>query len=360
MKQEILQQFDGYEDTVKEIEAARKLGPDYAQYKGRVEHWINRYHPPRLALRVSDIIEETATAKTFRLVSTDRVLPPFQAGQYLALSFQFGLIKTGRPYSISSSPKNTAYYDVTVRRVPNGLVSNYLLDDIHVGHDFESSGPAGGFVYNPVFHGRSLVFIAGGSGIAPFMSMIRESLEGGLDRDIILFYGNHSSDDVIFHSELVHLASRFKNLRYVPVIEEQGELAPVWPYHKGLITADVIRQTAGDLTGRMFYMCGPSAMYDFCNRELESMGVSRRRIRQESYGPPTHISRCPGWPETLTENTEFRISVNGTKTIPAWAGQSVLTALERGGFYVQSQCHSGECGAHRISIGRYGGGFVGS
>ena len=350
MKQEILQQFDGYEDVVKEIKAARKFGTDYGHYKGQVAHWIDQYHPARLALRVGDIRAETASTKTLRLVSPDRPLPPFQAGQYVALVLRFGQVRTGRPYSISSSPINTGYYDITVRRVPDGLVSGHLLDEIRVGDTLESSGPTGGFVYNPVFHGNALVFIAGGSGIAPFMSMIRETLECGLDRQIVLLYGNRAADDVIFHAELARLASRFGNFRYVPVLEESGALNPPWPCRNGLITRAVIQDAVGDVAGKMFYLCGPAALYDFCREELEALGVPQRRIRQEAYGPPNHISQYPDWPETIPEDATFRVTVNGSAAIPARAGETLLTALERGGYAVPSQCRSGECGLCRVRL----------
>lgn len=350
MKQEILQQFDGYHDVVKEIEAARKYGKDYSHCQGRVAYWIDRYHPSRLPLHVSDIFEETASTKTLRLTASDRSLPPFQAGQYIAFSLRFGQIKTGRPYSISSSPENTGYYDITVRRVPDGLVSSHLLDEIRVGDTLESSGPVGDFVYNPVFHGTSLVLIAGGSGIAPFMSMIRETLECGLNREIVLLYGNRTASDIIFHAELVRWASRFENFRYVPVIEENQEPTPAWPCRKGLITGELIKEVIGDMRDRMVYLCGPAAMYDFCREELAALGVPQRRIRQEAYGPPKHISQYPGWPETVQEDTPFRITVNHGETIPARAGESLLTALERGGFSVPSQCRSGECSLCRVRL----------
>ncbi|OQB99138.1 MAG: NADH oxidoreductase hcr [Candidatus Hydrogenedentes bacterium ADurb.Bin101] len=106
----------------------------------------------------------------------------------------------------------------------------------------------------------------------------------------------------------------------------------------------------GDLTGRMFYLCGPAALYDFCRQELEALGVPRRRIRQEAYGPPTHIAQSPGWPEAVTEDATFRVTVNGSAAIPARAGETLLTALERAGYAVPSQCRSGECGLCRVRL----------
>ncbi|MFH1092372.1 MAG: FAD-binding oxidoreductase, partial [Pseudomonadota bacterium] len=219
MQQGIWQEFDGYEDITAETEACRKYRLDYSLEKMEADPYINRLHPDRLKLRLIDVIEETPSAKTLRLVPPDGCLPPFQAGQYLAVFVEAGNIRTSRPYSISSPPNQTGHYDLTVRRVEGGLVSNYLLDEVRRGQVLESSGPAGHFYFNPLFHDRRLVLIAGGSGVTPFMSMIREVTECGLDRRLTLFYGSRTLEEAIFHESLIALAGRFDNVAYVPVIE---------------------------------------------------------------------------------------------------------------------------------------------
>jgi NAD(P)H-flavin reductase len=128
MKKEVMEQLNGYDDLIKEIEIARKYGSDFNSEKGAVAAYINRLHPARLKLRVSDIFDETDTTKTLRLIAVDQELPPFQAGQYISLFLEIDGIRTSRPFSISSQPNQMGYYDITVKRVENGLVSNYLLD----------------------------------------------------------------------------------------------------------------------------------------------------------------------------------------------------------------------------------------
>jgi ferredoxin-NADP reductase len=220
MKKEFIEQLDGYDEIVKEIEIARKYGTDYASEKGAVAAYINRLHPSRLKLRVSDLFDETPTTKTLRLIAVDQELPPFQAGQYIAFFLEIDGIRTSRPFSISSPPNQTGYYDITVKRVENGLVSNYLSDRVNKGDELISSGPEGNFYFNPIIHKKTMICIAGGSGITPFMSMIREIVDCGLDRDVHLLYGNKSDEDVIFHDVLLDIAGRFDNISYVPVIEE--------------------------------------------------------------------------------------------------------------------------------------------
>lgn len=334
-----------------EVEVCRKYGVDYARLKGAVGECMDRFHPARLTLRVTDVSDASPTAKTFRLASPERPLPPFQAGQYIALFLEQDGVRTSRPYSISSPPHHTGYYEITVRRVPGGLASTYLHETVKVGDTVEVSGPAGHFCHNPVFHEPEMVFLAGGCGIAPFMSMIREAAERGLDRRIQLFYGNRRADDVIFHEELARITRRCDNIHYLAVIEEQGgRLRPAVPRRKGLITGDLIRQELGDVSGKTFYICGPSAMYEFCGAELAKLGLPRRRVRRELAGPPQKVSGCPGWPQHVRENATFQVTVNGGKTIPAQAGEPLLNAFEKAGLRVPSLCRSGECSLCRVRL----------
>ena len=343
----IFQDFDGYNEILEEIEISRRYGVDYSAHKDSPDPYINRLHPSRLRIRISDIIKESPSTKTLRLVSEEHYLPPFLAGQYIALFLEIGNIRTSRPYSISSPPNQNGHYDITIRRVEGGLVSNYLLDELEKGDALESSGPAGHFYHNPLFHDRTMVCLAGGSGITPFMSMIREVVECGLDQSIYLFYGNKDLDDVIFHEQLSAYAERFKNIYYLPVIEKPSQ---EYDGLTGLITGQLIKKTLADLSGKTFYLCGPAGLYDFCMPELERLGIPSRRVRKEVYGAPPNICDSPGWPQEVRADDLFKVRVKGGKTLEAQADQPLIVALEKNGIVVPSLCRSGECSKCRVKI----------
>lgn len=347
MKKSIFQEFDGYNDIVQEVQISRKYGAILGADGDSVDLQISRLHPARIRLRVSKIIDETSSTKTLRLVSEDGYLPPFLAGQYIALFFEIGGIRTSRPYSISSPPNQTGYYDITIRRVERGLVSNYLLDEVKTGDRLESSGPAGNFYHNPLFHDKTMVCLAGGSGITPFMSMIREAVECGLDRTIYLLYGNENLNDAIFHDELQAISSQFENITYLPVIENPLE---EYEGRSGFITADLMGDTIGDLTDKTFYLCGPQGMYEFCLPELEKLGIAKRKIRKEVYGAPVNIWEYPGWPEEIKADQIFTVRVHGSVTVEARAGEPLMLALEKAGILISSLCRSGECSMCRVKI----------
>ena len=347
MKKGIWQEFDGYAEIIKDIESGRKTGEKFTAEKFSSGQFIKRLHPERLSLQVAHIITETPSTKTFRLVSKDRALPPFQAGQYISLFLEIDGIRTGRPYSISSPPHLREYYDITVRRVENGLVSNFLIDDLAVGNELVSSGPAGHFYFNPLIHPKTMICLAGGSGITPFMSMIREIVECGLDRSVTLFYGNKTGDDIIFHEALGQIAARFASLNYIPVIEDPPD---DYGGACGLMTAELIKAVLGDVTGKSFFICGPRGMYDFCLPELEGLGIARRKIRQEMYGAPLNIWQYPGWPQGVKPDRLFSVKVKNGKQLEARAGDPLLVSLEKNGVVVPSLCRSGECSMCRLKI----------
>lgn len=341
------QDIEGYPEIQREIEVLQKYGVDYTTQRGRVTQIINSLHPKKLKLIVSEIRQETKTTKTFRLISAGAYLPPFQAGQYINLFVEVGGIRTSRPYSISSPPNQTGYYDLTVRRVEDGFVSNYLLDEVRVGDEFESNSPTGNFSHNPLFHGNDLVFLAGGSGITPFISMIREVTDRGLGRNIHLIYGSQDPDDIIFREELEDRAKRHDNLALSMVISK-----PPWGYQglTGFISAQLIKEVLGDFSSRAFYLCGPEAMYSFCLKELEALGIPRRKLRTEVFGLPKDVTSQPGWPEGVSADARFKVKVKSRKDIRARAGEPLMISLERANIVLPASCRCGECSLCRTKL----------
>jgi ferredoxin-NADP reductase len=310
------------------------------------EKAIAGIHPRRLELKVKEIIAETASAKTFRMESKDGRLPLFRAGQYINLFVEIGGVRTSRPYSISSAP-GKPYYDITIRRVDGGFVSHYLLDKVRVGDSFESSGPNGYFYYEPLMDSADLVFLAGGSGAAPFMSIIRETVAKKAALKIHLIYGSRQPDDIIFEKELKDVTANNKNIKVDYVVSEPPA---GWKGASGFLDEKIISSMAGDLKGKTAFACGPALMYQVCLPALAKLGVPARRIKQEAYGPPQDITKEPAWPGTPASK-EFEImEMRSGKKAKAKAGEPLMNSLERAGIVVPAICRSGECTACRTKL----------
>ncbi|PKN69577.1 MAG: hypothetical protein CVU54_09580 [Deltaproteobacteria bacterium HGW-Deltaproteobacteria-12] len=345
-KKDIYKKISGYNEIIQENAVLEKYGFNYEAKKGEVRSMIDALHPQRLDLTVSEINQETASAKSIKLVSGNGSLPPFQAGQYINLFVETGGIRTSRPYSIASSPTQIGHYEIMVRKVEDGFVSNYLLEELKPGNKLSSSSPSGNFHYNPLFHGDKLAFIAGGSGITPFMSMIRELADKNLSRRMHLFYGSRVEDDVIYRAQLDRIAALHRNFTWDLVLSEP---APSFKGLKGFIDAGLIKERLGDLDWT-FFVCGPEAMYNFCLPELGKLAIAARKTKVEVMGVPKNITAHPGWPENVQAGNVFQLTIKGKKTIAAPATEPLMISLEREGVVIPALCRSGECSLCRTKL----------
>jgi ferredoxin-NADP reductase len=345
--QEYLAHVDGFAQAFQERQVLEKARGDVALPGHFAAEVIGRLHPREIEVVVTEVREETPTARTFRLAARDGYLPPFRAGQYVNWSVEVGAVRTGRAFSIASPPHERGFYELTVRRQAGGFVSPFLLDEVKAGDAFAISGPAGTFYHEPLIDTDDLVFLAGGSGITPFRSLIRETVERRLPRRIWLLYGSRTPGDVIYRRELAALARAHDRIRVRFLISEPP---PGYRGPRGFLTAGAIRRFAGSPEGKTFYLCGPDEMYRFVKPELDRLGVPRRRIRCEASGPLADVTKEAGWPADAEPHRVFQVAVRGLRTIPARAGEPLLNTLERHGLAVPSLCRSGECGYCRMKV----------
>jgi glycine betaine catabolism B len=334
------------EEVLEDIRVLRKVSLDKITSGNEADARIKPLHAKSLNLVVSSIIDTGKNAKVIRLSSVEGYLPPFEAGQYINLFTEIDGVRTSRPYSISSSPRQRGYYEITVARSACGFVSDYLLDAVKVGETFSANGPAGVFRYQPVFHSKKSLFLAGGSGITPFLSMTREVLEAHMDRDIVLLYGCRNEQVALYHDELSAYAASYPNFRYALVISDD---VPGWTGETGFLDGAHITRLVPDYTERTCYICGPQVMNEFCQRELEALGVPEKRIRRELFGACKNIEREAGWAAEPPGGENFRGTVGGC-TLEARANEPILTALERAGVRVNVCCRSGECSLCRVKL----------
>lgn len=323
-------------------------GVDYSdeQYRGAVDRAIERLHPTRMRLRVTEIQQETASTKTFRFERTDGDLPPFRAGQYVNLFVQIGGVRTSRPYSIASAP-GAGHLELTVRDKPDGFVAPYLLSQLQVGHELQSTGPAGSFYHEPLIDGDDLVFLAGGSGITPFAALARDAAARDLPLTMHLLYGSRVPEDVIFGDELRQLADDREPFDYSLVISEPPD---GYDGLTGFLDDARIRDAVGEVDGKTFYLCGPNVMLGFCLDALAELGVPGHRIRRELYGPPDDPTADPAWPEGVGPADEFQVQLGDGRAIPARAGEPLICSLERHSIVLPAVCRSGECSYCRTRL----------
>lgn len=224
---------------------------------------------------------ETPTVKTFSLR-----LPEWtrhRAGQHydLRLTAADGY-QTQRSYSIASAPELEGVLELTVERIEDGEVSDYLHDIAVVGDRVELRGPIGGyFVWE---RGGPLLLIGGGSGIVPLMAMLRHRKAAGLTGTARLLYSARTAEDSIYREELEALAADGSGLEIFLTLT-RGTPAG-WTGFSRRIDAPMLSTVVGRL-GRILqvFICGPTLMVEAAANGLSEIGIPPDSIRTERFGP---------------------------------------------------------------------------
>lgn len=346
---QVLNAVTGYQDIIQAKNALEQSGTDFSEYTGQIANIMQTLHPKRLDLVVVEIIQETVTTKTIRFASKHKnPLPAFQAGQYINLFMTIQGTYTARPYAIASSPSENQYYDLTIKKAESGFVSHYLVDQLVIGQEFQSSGPMGNFHHNPLFHGNDLVFLAGGSGSVPARSMLLNILDQNLQQRFHLIYLNSFENDVIYAEELRELAHQCDHFTLTEIItrptaQYQGET--------GRLSKERLTSLLGtSLENKMFYICGPTPFNQSCQQLLADLAVPAKRIRVEANGAPKTPNQQQNWPTEICLTQEVTVTVKGKGQFKTTVGEPLLNSLERHGYFVENACRSGECSLCRVKL----------
>ena len=301
-------------------------------------------HPGVQYLKVAKIVEHSVDVKTFWLEANankgTKALAWFSAGQYLSISLEIGPMKLTRPYSLSSSPREAldGLYSLTIKRVEGGLASNYILDNWAVGTEVKASEPLGVFTYEPLRDAKTVIGIAGGSGITPFHSLAKAIADGDEDVSMILLYGSRTLNDAIFQEEFKMLeGEKFKLVNVLS--HEEAENC-----EHGFITTELIKKfaPAGDYS---IFLCGPQAMYNFVDKEIATLGLRKKFIRHELFGEYFNPAKEADYPADVAPEFKITVRIAGTEqTITASADTSILRSLEANGIAAPAHCRSGKCG----------------
>ncbi len=189
----------------------------------------------------------------------------FRAGQYIQLIIPpYGNIedKTVRAYSIASPPSSKNTIELLVRLVPDGIATTYIHKYLNIGDKLSFTGPFGDFFIRDT--NASILFIAGGSGLAPIKSMVLDMLERKqTNRDMYFFFGARTIRDIYYDDLFNSIAEKIPSFRFIPAISEPS--TDDWKGEKGLIT-DVVDSFLQKQNEREWeaYLCGSPGMIKAC------------------------------------------------------------------------------------------------
>ena len=235
----------------------------------------------RLA-EVADVRRETPEVKSLAFAVPG--WPGHLAGQHVdvRLTAEDGY-QAQRSYSIASPPEDPRVV-LTVERVDDGEVSPFLLVEVRVGDTIVLRGPICGYFTWQASDGGPLLLVAGGSGIAPLMAMIRHRVAAGSDAPVRLLYSSRSFDDVIYRDELAQLG---ETDRSVHVTHTLTRAQPAdWRGYRRRIDAAMLGDVFGSSTAdAQVFVCGPTRLVEQVATDLLTLGYAPDRIKTERFGP---------------------------------------------------------------------------
>ena len=286
------------------------------------------FHP----LQVRRVVQETADTRSFELeVPEDlRATFAYEAGQFCTFRVSVDDQAQLRCYSMSSCPAVDPELRVTVKRVPGGIVSNWMNDTLQAGDVIDVAPPAG--VFRLTQGDGDVVAFGAGSGITPVFSIIKAAV--ATSRRIHLLYANRDRDSVIFGPEIdaleQHHADRLTVQHHFDV-------------DQGFVDPGEVAQVIAQADDADFYICGPTPFMDLVEEALIDAGVDTARIHIERFTPAEHPADLDPPPAEVT-TTRVTIELEGrVDSTDHHAGTTLLQTARQLGLSPPFSCESGSC-----------------
>jgi Na+-transporting NADH:ubiquinone oxidoreductase subunit F len=232
--------------------------------------------------RCSRIEDLTADMKRFTFELTEPDTIHFTAGQYVQLRcppYKGSREEVSRAYSIASNPQENRRIDLIIRRVPKGICTTWCFEYLHEGDAVSFTGPFGDFYLRDTETPK--IFVAGGSGIAPFVSILWQMKNSGDKRQVVFFFGANRTEDICLLDEMKSFEKDLANFRFVPVVFKPAPESR-WDGETGLVT-EAVQRTFARLDGWEGYLCGGPGMIDAAVRLLTSLGIPNEKIYYDKF-----------------------------------------------------------------------------
>ncbi len=287
----------------------------------------------------------TATVKTFVFAARTPQRFSFRSGQHLVFAFHIDGAEVLRSYTLSSPPTRPDTISITVRRRPGGVVSTWLHDHLHPGQRVRAiSEPLGEFTLEDHPAPRYLM-LAGGSGITPFLSMLRRLHDEGRSPDVVLVHAAHTPADFVQRAELGMLTAETEGLRTVLVPSADDDN---WPGYQGRLSGAMLELIAPDLAGRVVLTCGPESFMSDLQHQLVALGCDPGHLHRESFtfaDPAVSLQLQDADPAEHLADAGFPVEfVHLGRTVHSPPGSTVLQAAAAAGITLPSSCSQGLCG----------------
>jgi ferredoxin-NADP reductase len=230
---------------------------------------------------VIDIVNETYNTKRFFLAMDNMDTFSYQAGQFITLDLPIHEKKNKRlrSYSIASAPNGTKIIELVIVLLQGGLGTTYLFNEVTIGSQLNYRGPLGHFTA-PMPKPKHLILICTGTGIAPFRSMVLDAFNNKeTEQQLYLICGVRTQADLLYHTEMLQLATAMPNLHYLPTLSREQIDGCAYGYVHPIYTS-----LAADKPDAAFMLCGWRNMIDEAREKLTALGFDKTQVHYELYG----------------------------------------------------------------------------
>ena len=203
----------------------------------------------------------------------------FFPGQYIDIIVP-GTEKTRSFSMANTSSRESGQLEFVIKVYPDGLFSHFLDADVSIGDKLDITGPFGVFTLREG-QDSDIIFVGGGAGMAPILSLLRSMAERGLQRKATFYYGARGVKDLCFEKELRELEASLPEFKYVPALSEPAD-DDDWDGEVGMIT-DVLKRFESNLKGLNAYVCGPPPMVEAAMPLLAELGVLEKHIYYDKF-----------------------------------------------------------------------------
>lgn len=294
-------------------------------------------------LTIQDIRRETKDAITICFKQPGLRKIKYQAGQYITLILRINGRKYARPYSFSSAPSVDAPLEITVKRVSNGIVSNYINEKLKVGDIVEILEPMGDFIYQPTDLKKTIYLWGVGSGITPLYSLSKEILKIQPNTKIHLVYGNKYITSTIFLEQLLQLKEEFKDkFKLTKFYSQDTSINEEKDIIKGRISQDFVSNLVTqniNYKESLHYICGPNGLKETVKNALIGLNIPQTSIFIEEFEIIIDDKEL----ENIEDST-VTIHYNGLVTdILVPKGKSILDVALDNNIEIPYSCQTGNC-----------------
>lgn len=228
---------------------------------------------------IYDIIHETPDVDVFKLKDEDGTRLDFNPGMFVMLTYTDPNTNTSitRAFSIASAPKSDIL-EFYIHMIHGRFTSK--IEDMRIGDKLKVSGPHGQFKFVPN-DDKKVLFIAGGTGLAPMMSMLREINNNTTDTDVVLIYSVRFPDEIIAKDELNDISKKI-NLKISITVTRQSD--EEWSGERGHIDSDMIKRECVDYSERTVYICGPLNFVKAMKLATSSLDIKPIKVKADVWG----------------------------------------------------------------------------